>query len=1137
MTGAHEVTGPIYKHWENMGLERSKFGYPTSGVETSDGEQSVKFEYGVIRWTAEKGIMEEYFPPSNPIKEDKNPDLMSLEPDLSVVTSTVSDKMDLTMATAPIKSAVTIKNLAQLAANEGKMADGNDMGMEPDLANSILAEANRLEAEAKTIEKPFPSPAQLQALYLGDTYLAAKLQPETIDVSPGSQQVQVDIDKIWPMPGDGDVSGSSTSKGRQGTAAMTGVVTQTDAYNHLDPQAVYRATPVGVMESAFIIPKVAIALSGGGSKGDFQVGALRFIYDRLLGLDSLGLPARPDIITGTSVGAVNGSKLSEGYDDSLDQLEALWSQLLRNQDMYEPELDLNQLLQPLTESLRNAAIWSIVNVVALTGPLIGIGLAASFQRISQNVMDLLATLRRTRSLYNLNPISRRTRQYSPFWSLTGPGLRGAAMAAGHDQSGRLVIAARGYNDGCYVCVRTSVAEDTTPRFSRWIFLGRRIDSDPEFMLDAQGAIIGIVARKPDDARYHVIYLNGDASHRESWSASWEAMGFPEVINFEALRTGGEHVRFASSPKTAVGTGTLAGYKWVFARGNDNYPYSKMFTPYIVSPGGRWTVFQIMGGPVPLASDITFGRSSDDFKFAFARRTDNCVVVCLGGPSVPTWARWFEFAGEARGNVTTANYPDGRLVVFVVGMDYAVWCRSQTPLLGNSWESWQRLGGTVTSNVAAAWGLDGILTIFARGLDKAIWYKRADGENGFSASDYGWESLGSPTGVEFNTDPVVHKLPNSTLAVFAVGNDKKLYINAQSIINGSATFTGWHKIGGNLWTGIELRLATVSVESGDLRHVDESGRFCEALETPPGVPDGIIASASIPTIFPAVPINGQAWVDGGVRSVIPIQAAISAGAQLVYAISCSPNTLIDPDHEAHSIVGALQNAAREVFLPTDSWSFSETVERWSEASLADIGFRALDMLPHSILQLELNPYQPWPVPVYVIQPSFNLHDALYIDQGFIRIAEDYGWMRAYEATILIDPIPAMQSSDAIIRKRREIYLQEKDFFHHLSRAAHPDWLSPSDPARDSDVWSDANAAVNSYLPRIRSLKRELRGLVQDRMAHNFEMPSGADRWWLDWETPLRNGVTGGWYDGGGPFDRWSIPAPSGNRIVGEAESTA
>lgn len=47
---------------------------------------------------------------------------------------------------------------------------------------------------------------------------------------------------------------------------------------------------------------LGLVLSGGGEKGAYQVGALRYLVEK--GID-------PDIITGVSVGAMNGGFLSQ----------------------------------------------------------------------------------------------------------------------------------------------------------------------------------------------------------------------------------------------------------------------------------------------------------------------------------------------------------------------------------------------------------------------------------------------------------------------------------------------------------------------------------------------------------------------------------------------------------------------------------------------------------------------------------------------------------------------------------------------------------------------------------------------------------------------------------------------------------
>ncbi len=63
--------------------------------------------------------------------------------------------------------------------------------------------------------------------------------------------------------------------------------------------------------------KLAFVLSGGGSRGALQVGALRAIYETGL---------KPDILVGTSVGACNAAFLAlHGFDlESLKRLELVW---------------------------------------------------------------------------------------------------------------------------------------------------------------------------------------------------------------------------------------------------------------------------------------------------------------------------------------------------------------------------------------------------------------------------------------------------------------------------------------------------------------------------------------------------------------------------------------------------------------------------------------------------------------------------------------------------------------------------------------------------------------------------------------------------------------------------------------------
>ena len=71
-------------------------------------------------------------------------------------------------------------------------------------------------------------------------------------------------------------------------------------------------------------PKIGLVLSGGGARGAYEVGVLRYIRERLKGDN------RIDIITGSSIGAVNGAYIAATADRPRAQgrlLARVWSEL------------------------------------------------------------------------------------------------------------------------------------------------------------------------------------------------------------------------------------------------------------------------------------------------------------------------------------------------------------------------------------------------------------------------------------------------------------------------------------------------------------------------------------------------------------------------------------------------------------------------------------------------------------------------------------------------------------------------------------------------------------------------------------------------------------------------------------------
>lgn len=68
-------------------------------------------------------------------------------------------------------------------------------------------------------------------------------------------------------------------------------------------------------------PRIALVLSGGGSRGAYEAGVIRFIHERLPRL--LGHPVRFDILSGTSVGAINACYLAATAERGTDQAREL----------------------------------------------------------------------------------------------------------------------------------------------------------------------------------------------------------------------------------------------------------------------------------------------------------------------------------------------------------------------------------------------------------------------------------------------------------------------------------------------------------------------------------------------------------------------------------------------------------------------------------------------------------------------------------------------------------------------------------------------------------------------------------------------------------------------------------------------
>jgi NTE family protein len=256
---------------------------------------------------------------------------------------------------------------------------------------------------------------------------------------------------------------------------------------------------------------------------------------------------------------------------------------------------------------------------------------------------------------------------------------------------------------------------------------------------------------------------------------------------------------------------------------------------------------------------------------------------------------------------------------------------------------------------------------------------------------------------------------------------------------------------------------VSLERGQLRYVTERSSFVDDASTTVALQDALLASASIPVVFPPVALAGEHYVDGGTRENIPLAAAVEAGANYAYVVFPSQ---LGPGQEAS----------------------------YAGASMLKIAPRALQLVMHETQKDDLEPFRGIGIPVCLIAATATVHDALLVDPGLIAINMAYGYMRAYDC---VQPDEAkraalMASSDQNTTLRTEIWRAEME----AAGERMPDARARS--ARGDRIQLSRSP---EGLEAARAKKWELRAAVHSRIAEagrSESVPPNPAAWWQGWE---------------------------------------
>jgi hypothetical protein len=158
-----------------------------------------------------------------------------------------------------------------------------------------------------------------------------------------------------------------------------------------------------------------------------------------------------------------------------------------------------------------------------------------------------------------------------------------------------------------------------------------------------------------------------------------------------------------------------------------------------------------------------------------------------GSAPDAWTPFSALGGAlAPGPVGVGRAGDGRLTVFARGADNAIWTASQTTP-GGAWGGFSSLGGVLGGSPEVGSNADGRLEIFVRGTNNVQYHRWQLATGGWS----GWASMG---GNVLGDTSVAHD-PDGRMEVFARGTDQALGSSSQTAVNGG--WAAWTSRGGAL----------------------------------------------------------------------------------------------------------------------------------------------------------------------------------------------------------------------------------------------------------------------------------------------------------------------------------------------------
>lgn len=298
------------------------------------------------------------------------------------------------------------------------------------------------------------------------------------------------------------------------------------------------------------------------------------------------------------------------------------------------------------------------------------------------------------------------------WTDLGGSMQGRVRLS-VNSDGRVEIFARGTDNALWHNWQTTPAGST---WNGWVSLGGTLAGSPSVKRNLGGRIAAYVVFS-DGAAHHI--WENSANSSTSYS-SWALVGGSNLTG-DACTAINEDGRLE-----------------VYARGVSNNIYQNWQN--VADSGWNATGNPALGGSLIPGSSPDVVSNQDDRLEVHVRGTDGKMYMCYHNWSGWSWTGWGSMGGPGcglTGNPSSIHNADGRLEIFSVGADHAVWKNFQNTKPGGGWYGWYSHGLTdATGDVVLAREPDGKLIVFVLKTDGTCYKMRQ------SVAGQSWEAWGN-----------------------------------------------------------------------------------------------------------------------------------------------------------------------------------------------------------------------------------------------------------------------------------------------------------------------------------------------------------------------------------------------------------